>query len=184
MYNVIADIKRRLTLEAENQTLTDEEFEAYLEEANEDLFVELNRNAEVDTFKIKSENINGDYIQVPLSYVVLDEDTEDSGEITGIIEVRVKNGKTLNPDNYELIRKRYLKINVSNEEIGTNTVLEVEYIPINYKETELTIAIVNILSRLSPFARDQVNPQLIVWNKRLEDNIYRLQTKVCLSSYV
>lgn len=182
MYNTIADIKRRLTLEAENQTLTDDEFEAYLTEANEDLFNELNRNAEVDRFKIKE--VDGDFIKIPLSYVVLDEDTEDSGEITGIIEVRVKDGKNLNPENYELIRKRYLKVNVSNEDIGINTILEIEYIPINYKDTELAIAIVNILSRLSPFSRDQVNPQLIVWNKKLEDNIYRLQTKVCIGSYV
>lgn len=180
-YNNVSEIKTQLMLELENQTLQDDELESYLEDAQTELFSTIIRNRETDKYTLRDWHIDDeDYVEYVL-YLKVD------GDNGGILEVRDETNKEIiSSDNYELTRgNQAIKINVGSDgaDLETNTKIEVDYIPVNYKLCERAIAIVNLLSRLAPFQNEQINPNLMVWREKKKNFLNILKNKFGTGSY-
>jgi hypothetical protein len=180
-YNTAEEIKKLLLLEDENQTIEDEDIETYLEDAQMEMFSEIQRNRETDKLKLRSSDLNDDdEVEVVLFFKV---DTDNGG----ILEVRdATNQETISSDNYELIRgNKAIKIKAGSDyaDLDTGITIEIDYIPENYKLVERAIAISNILSRIAPFQNQQVNPNLITWREKKQNYIRFLKEKFGTGSY-
>jgi hypothetical protein len=179
-YNTTSEIKKLLLLEDENQTIEDEDIETYLEDAQLEMFSEIQRNRETDRFKLRSSDLNDDEVEIVLFFKV---DTDNGG----ILEVRdVTNHEVISSDDYELIRgNNAIKIKTGSDyaDLDTGITIEIDYIPVNYKLTERAIAISNILSRIAPFQNEQVNPSLMTYREKQKNYIRFLKEKFGTGSY-
>jgi hypothetical protein len=180
-YNTASEIKKLLLLEDENQTIEDEDIETYLEDAQLEMFSEIQRNRETDRIKLRSSDLNDDdEVEIVLFFKV---DTDNGG----VLEVRDEtNHEVISSDNYELIRgNNAIKIKTGSDyaDLDTGIIIEIDYIPVNYKLTERAIAISNILSRIAPFQNEQINPNLMTYREKQKNYIRFLKEKFGVGGY-
>lgn len=178
VYNTVGEIKKKLLLEAEDQTINDDEITTYLEDAQEELFSAIQRNRETDKFYLKSEYLNDDDELIGVTYFVIEE----------IKQVRdVTNNTVIDSTHYGSIRSGNainIKTGKDDANLDTGIEIEVDYIPKNYKLTERAIAISNILSRLQPFQNDQINPSLLNWREKAKNYLNLIKGKFGVGTYV
>ena len=177
-YNDINEINSLLLLEVENQTIEDDDISTYLEDAQEELFSEIKRNRETDTFYLKSEDLNDENEVEYITYFVIDE----------ITEVRdATNNEVISSDDYEITKNgNAIKIETESDDadLKTDIRIEIDYIPKNYKLCERAIAISNILARLQPFQNEELNPSLMTWREKKKNYLSLLTGKFGVGSYI
>jgi hypothetical protein len=174
-YNEPNDIKRILLLEDENQTIEDDELQEYLDDAQEELYAEIQRNRETESFRFKTTDLDdNDLVEFVLYFRVQE-----------ITEVRDKtNNEVIDSDNYELVKNNQaIKIDTDTADLDEGIDIEIDYIPYNYKLCEKAIAVVNILSRLAPFQNEQINPNLMVWREKKKNYINLILGRFGTGSY-
>lgn len=163
-YNTVEEIKEKLLLESENQTLTDSQIQTYINDANRDMISDLKRAIEVDRFVAATQGTNVFY---PFFNTV------------EIISIKV-NDVELDSDEYRLV---YLNdaIEILGLEIGD----QVEYlsIPPNYKVLEMAYTIVAIKTRLNPFKNNTVDPIYNEWNEKKTNATKAIKSKFGADSY-
>ena len=170
--NTVDDIKRALMLEVENQTLSDDDFRNYLNDAYDEMLEDIGRSMEIENFR---------------AYESEDVIMPDSGEgifttyfnIQEIVEIKV-NDTAITTDDYELISRND---RVSIDSITSGDEVEISYIPKNYKILEKAICLVNILTRLNPFTNDTVNPSYAKWIKKRDDAARGIKSKIGTALY-
>lgn len=177
-YNTVAEIKELLMLESENQTLSDTAIQSYLDDAEETLYSEIHRSQETDRFYLTPDKLSSaDIVDFVLFF-----------RVSEIISVRdATTHADISSDNYSLIRRNQaIRIDASSSgaNLSSNIIIEVDYIPVNYKYAERAIAMVNILGRIDPFSNDQINPNLLVWKSNKKNYINMILGNFGTNSYV
>ena len=143
-FNTIEEIKAKLLLESENQTMTDEEIQTYINDANEEMFEDINRTAERDSFIAEKA---GTVTLYPFF------------NVREICSLKV-NDTFIDGDLYEVSIDGD---GVSIQDIKIGDVVEMITIPSNYKMLERAMCIVNIRTRLNPFKNNVVDPIYNEW---------------------
>jgi len=155
--NTINEIKSNLLLETENQTLTDNQIQTFLDQANEQMFAEIRRSTEQDHFTAiqETEKFFPMFKIYEIKAVTKTTDTITGQETT-----------TLSSSDWEFIYDND-GIQISNLQRGD--LIRIYYVPVNYKVLEKAIAMENILSRLNPFAGENINPSYATWRERAKN---------------
>lgn len=152
-FNTIDEIKGKLLLETENQTMTDKQIQVYINDANEELFEEINRKAERDTFIIESkpsENFSNSSITRTICPFF---------NVKKICSVKI-NDVFIDSDRYEISLEGD---GITITELKIGDFVETITTPSNYKMLERAICIVNIRTRLNPFKNNVVDPIYNEW---------------------
>ena len=143
-FNTIEEIKKLLLLESENQTMDDAEIQTYIDDANIELFDEINKTAERDVFTAETDGTVTFYPYF---------------NVKQICSVKV-NGSFIAASLYEISIDGD---GIAIQEISIGDVVETITIPSNYKMLERAICIVNIRTRLNPFKNNVVDPIYNEW---------------------
>lgn len=163
-YNSVEEIKDILLLESENQTLTDSQIQAYINDANLEMFNFINRTAERDefisekqgsvtfypffnVFKICSIKVNSEFIEASDYSISIDGDG----------------------------------VTIANISIGD--IVELITIPTNYKMLERAICMVNIRTRLNPFKNDTIDPIYNEYTMKRDKAIKLIKSKFGAALY-
>ncbi len=176
-YNNVKEIKNLLLLESENQTLEDDQITTFLDDAQQELFNQIGRNRETDKFYLHEVDLNDSDEVEFVTYFVID----------SIEEVRdATNNETIDSSHYEISRSgNAIKIRTGSNDadISPSVLIEVDYIPKNYKMAERAIAMETILSRLQPFHSEQVNPNFMTWREKRKNYIKMINSHFGTGSY-
>ncbi len=163
-FNTIEEIKDLCLLETENQTLNDQTIQSYLDDANLELYNEINRKAERDSFI-----------------------SEKAGSITfypyfNVLQIRfIKVNDTLvDEDDYRICDDGD-GVEIDDIEIGD--VIEIHSIPPNYKMLERAIFIINLRTRLNPFKNDSIDPIYNEWIQKRDNFKKALKSKFGTALY-
>lgn len=147
VYNTVEEIKRVLLLEDENQTMTDDEIEDYISDANEEMIADIKRSFEYDSFVSEK---SGTVIFYPYFNVVT-------------INRVVVNDVDLDSSEYS-VSSDGDGVQIPNIKIGD--VVETYTIPSNYKQYERAICVTNIRSRINPWSGDSIDGIYAIWNAK------------------
>jgi len=142
--NTVEEIKTLLLLESENQTMSDSVIQGYLDDANSEMFDDINKTAERDSFLSREQ---GTITFYPFF------------NVKTICSVKV-NDEFIDVDTYEISIDGD---GVSIESIKVGDRVETVTLPSNYKMLERAICIVNIRTRLNPFKNNTVDPIYNEW---------------------
>ena len=156
--NTPAEVKAKLLLESENQTMTDEEIQTYLDDAQQEMIDEINRTAERDHF-ISEEQ--GTIIFYPFF------------NVSTISLVKVNN-VVIADSLYEISADGD---GIAIEDIKIGDIVDTTTQPSNYKRYELAICIVNIRTRLNPFKNNTVDPIYNEWVQKRDNYKKALKSK-------
>ena len=163
-YNTVEEIKEKLLLESENQTLSDSQIQTYLNDANRDMISELKRAIEVDRFVAE---VRGTNIFYPIFNTV------------EVISIKVNNVE-LDSDEYRLV---YFNDGIEILSLDVGDQVEYLSIPPNYKVLEMAFTIVAIKTRLNPFKNNTVDPIYNEWNEKKTNALKVLRSKFGADSY-
>ena len=163
-YNTVQELKKKLLLESENQTISDADIQTYIDDANVEMFDNIKRTMERDEFI-----------------------SEKSGTVTfypffnvSIIR-RVKvNDEIIDTSDYSI---SFDGDGVEVQNINVGDVVETFTIPINYKNLERAITIVNIRTRLNPFKNNTVDPIYNEWVLKRDNFKKALKSKFGVGLY-
>lgn len=164
-FNSVEDIKKLLMLETENQTLSDEEIEGFIEDAYEQLVSEVGTH-QIETFRAERTGLN--YF-IPFFNI---------HSIERIYNQTL--GEDIDSDNYD-IKDGGDTIQISDLKRGDDIVIY--YIPENYIIAEKAIAIENILSRISPFTGQEINPAYATWRERRKNYMELIKSNIGGGTY-
>ncbi len=165
-FNTVEEIKSKLLLESENQTMTDATIQTYIDDANTELFDEINRTAERDSFLIDLEpRQSGSSSFTRIVYPFFN--------VKSICSVKV-NDLFIDSDLY--------KVSVDGDgveiqELKVGDFVETITIPSNYKMFERAICIVAIRTRLNPFKNNVVDPIYNEWVLKRDNYKKALRSK-------
>ena len=168
-YNTIEEIKAKMLLEDENQTLSDDEIQNYINDANTEMISELKRAIEIDSFVATERGTNTFYPFFNMA------------EVTSVT-VRSTSGSPVELDEseYRLVRNND---GIEVDDLRTGDEVVVYSVPPNYKMLERAIAIVNIRNRMNPFRNDTVNPIYAEWMEKRTKFFKVLKGKLGVSKY-
>jgi len=157
-YNTIEEIKDLLFLESENQTMSDEQIQAYINDASEEMNDKINRTSERDSFI-----------------------AEEAGSVTFYPYFNVKSISSVKVNDTIIDTTEY-EISLDGDgitigDIQIGDIVKTITIPSNYKKYERAICIVNIRTRLNPFKNDTVDPIYNEWIQKRDDFKRALRSK-------
>jgi len=164
VYNKVEEIKNLLMLESENQTLSDDDIETYIADANEEMIDELRRAIEIDYFT-----------------------AEDSGTLTFFPYFNVSSITSIKVDDVVIPASRYSLV-YSNDGVAITLMedgdkVEIYYIPKNYKLLERAMSVVNIMTRLNPFTGEQLSPVYLDWREKRKNYLRIIKGKFGTGKY-
>lgn len=163
-YNTVEEIKGKMLLETENQTMADIDIQSYIDDANIEMTNDIKRASEIDCFTSKTD---GSVIFYPFF------------NVSEILEIRV-NDVILDSDEYRLVRNND-GVEIDNIDRGDR--VEIVSIPPNYKMLERAYAIIEIRTRLNPFKNDTVDSIYAIWDKKKKDFLRVLRGKFGTAKY-
>jgi hypothetical protein len=149
-FNEVEDIKTRLLLESENQTIPDQTIQDYLNEANQEVFDTIGRNHEREIFTGVARTF------FPIKEIVavyLDGDLLDEEDYT--------------------ITENNQRIDVT----SSYSELEVLYIPQIYVLYERAICIVNLMTRLNPTVSEDTSTVYLNWKNKQKTYLDKIMSK-------
>ena len=170
-HNTIEEIKNLLLLENENQTMSDEQIQTYINDANLEMTNEINRTAERDSFLIDiiPRQSSSSFTRIVYPFF----------NVKKICSVKV-NDEFIDSDKYEIsIDGDGILI----QELRIGDVVETITIPSNYKMFERAICIVNIRTRLNPFKNNTVDPIYNEWVLKRDNFKKALKSKFGTALY-
>jgi hypothetical protein len=161
-FNEIGDIKKRLLLEEDDQTMSDDVIQEYLDEAHQEVFDSIGRNCEREVFYATEDRPDRFYTQLPIREIkrVIVGGTEVSSEDYEVIDEN--SGITFEPALYERI--------------------EVIYIPEMYVLFERAIAICNLMTRLNPTIGEATSTVYLNWSNKKKNYLKTLKNKFGVDS--
>lgn len=151
-FNTIDEIKSKLLLESENQTLSDAEIQSYIDDANQELYDSINRTAERDSFLIEArprQSSTASFTRTIYPYF----------NVRSICSVKV-NDVFIDSSLYDISPDGD---GISIQELKVGDYVETITIPSNYKMFERALCIVGIRTRLNPFKNNVVDPIYNEW---------------------
>ena len=155
VFNNIEDIKKRLILESEDQTISDALIEEYLEEAEQEVYDNIRRKQEREVF-----------------YVT--EDQEERFECYfNVLEVKKVYVNNSEYTDYELVDDKFIKI----EDLELFSKVEVFYVAEDYKLYERAIVIVNLMTRLNPMIAETTSTVYLNWANKKKTYEKNLKSK-------
>lgn len=163
-YNTIEEIKSKMLLESETQTMSDIDIQSYIDDANIEMTNDINRASEFDCFVSQSDGS-------VVFYTFF--------RIKEILEVKV-NDVVLDNDEYRAVRNND---GIEIDSINVGDKIEIISIPPNYKMLERAYAIVEIRTRLNPFKNDTVDSIYAIWDKKKKDYLRALRGKFGTGKY-
>lgn len=156
--NTKDEIKQKLLLEDENQTVKDSDLDDYLAEGEEEMYSILGRSKETDHLVVSGHEIQDpdDSVTIPTFFRIktiksVQKESTD-GEITDV-----------SSSNYSKVQQDDA-VKVKDVEIGET--IYINYIPINYKYLERTIVIENLIARINPFAGEENTRQYAIYREK------------------
>lgn len=168
-YNTVEEIKGLLLLETENQTMTNEEIQNYINDANVEMVSEIRRAIEIDSFVATQRGTNTFYPFFNMAQVT---------------SVRVRSTSSsfveLDESEYKLVRNND---GIEVDDLRTGDQVEVYSIPPNYKMLERALAIVAIKTRFNPFKNNTVDPLYATWEEKRKSFLRILKSKFGVSKY-
>lgn len=156
--NTVEEIKKRLLLESEDQTIDDETIEEYIEEANEEMFDTIKREFERDVFYADEGRYYLWFPAVSIEKVYIDGEETTDYALEGSQKVLI--------EGYDSQEK-----------------IEIEYIPKIYKLYERAICICNLMTRLNPMVQEQPSTIYLNWSNKKKKYESQLNNKFGINSY-
>ena len=163
-YNTIDEIKGKLLLESENQTMTNTEIQTYLDDANVDMTSAIGRTMERDEFISED---SGSVIFYPFFNVVQIRRIKVNDTVIDSTSFRI----SFDGDGVEI------------DDINVGDVVETFTIPSNYKILERAFCIVEIKTRLNPFKNNAVDPIYNEWFEKKKNVLKALKSKFGTALY-
>lgn len=168
-WNTVDEIKEQLLLESENQTISNDTIQTYLNNAHKEVFQSIKRNYERDNFTV---GLNPDGSTQTDFFVTL-------SPINTVIAV-LKNNTELDSESYEVIIQDS-GVRITSPSYGD--VYSVLYVPDVYILYERAICILKLMTRFNPFTDDNNQSTYYQWKKTRDSCYNQIRSNFGTSCY-